>query len=170
MMTVYDWTKRLRPLYDQALELYQAGQQDPRHYFTRAETDLLASVGARPGELYDFAEDFPEIDWDTALLIMAVRRDYFRVIQKGQWSAQVRELDTFPARDAELRGMPWLPRVIVKARCRLRGELPASLMYGCGGDRHFFRQHDVHPADFLRVVWAAGEDDEKIAAYVCGQR
>jgi hypothetical protein len=39
-------------------------------------------------------------------------------------------------------------------------------MYSCGGDRKFLRSHDIHPADFLRAVWAAGDDDSKAAAYV----
>ena len=32
-------------------------------------------------------------------------------------------------------GIAWLPRILVKARLKLRGEMPADLMYGCGGDR-----------------------------------
>ncbi len=32
-------------------------------------------------------------------------------------------------------------------------------MYGCGGDRRFFKQHDIHPAEFLRVVWANENND-----------
>jgi hypothetical protein len=43
-------------------------------------------------------------------------------------------------------------------------------MYSCGGDRAFLHQHDIHPADFLRVVWAARGDHGKIAAYVKGER
>jgi hypothetical protein len=56
--------------------------------------------------------------------------------------------------------------LIVKARAKLRGEMPTELMYGCGGDRAFLRKTGIHPADFLRVTWAAGEDDRKIVAYV----
>ena len=34
-------------------------------------------------------------------------------------------------------------------------------------DRRFFRDHGhIHPADFLRVVWAAGDSDPKIYDYV----
>ena len=40
-------------------------------------------------------------------------------------------------------------------------------MFCCGGDRNFLREHgNIHPADFLRVVWAADKDESKIAAYV----
>jgi hypothetical protein len=39
-------------------------------------------------------------------------------------------------------------------------------MYCCGGDRAFLSKHDIHPADFLRVVWAAGDDDQKILEHV----
>jgi hypothetical protein len=43
-------------------------------------------------------------------------------------------------------------------------------MFGCGGDRAFLMACDVHPADFLRHVWAAGEDDTKIIALVTAGR
>jgi hypothetical protein len=43
-------------------------------------------------------------------------------------------------------------------------------MFGCGGDRAFLSKYDIHPADFLRVVWAAGDDDQKILAYVKSKR
>ena len=63
-------------------------------------------------------------------------------------------------------GIAWLPRLIVKARAKLRGEMPPELMYGCGGDRPFLRGVNIHLADFLRVVWAAGEDDRRVVEHV----
>ena len=107
-----------------------------------------------------------DLDAETALLITAVRRDYFLVEQNSTWSTKTLNVDDLPAKDAQLGGVAWLPRVIQKAKGRLRGELPDNLMYCCGGDRKFFRAHDVHPADFLRYVWAAKGNEEKILSYV----
>jgi hypothetical protein len=42
-------------------------------------------------------------------------------------------------------------------------------MYSCGGDRAFLKKVDIHPADFLREVWAARDDDRKIIEYVTKQ-
>jgi hypothetical protein len=43
-------------------------------------------------------------------------------------------------------------------------------MYGCGGDRNFLKKHgDIHLADFLRRLWAAGEDDTKITDWLLDQ-
>jgi hypothetical protein len=39
-------------------------------------------------------------------------------------------------------------------------------MYCCGGDRRFLKEHDIHPADFLRAIWASGGDTAKLLAYV----
>ncbi|NRB76342.1 MAG: hypothetical protein HRU46_18430 [Verrucomicrobiales bacterium] len=39
-------------------------------------------------------------------------------------------------------------------------------MFSCGGDRNFLRTHDIAPSDFLRAVWAAGDDDSKIVDFV----
>ena len=66
--------------------------------------------------------------------------------------------------------MRYLPRILKKARHKLRGELDPDIMFGCGGDRNFLSSHgDIHPADFLRNVWAAGDDDAKIVAYLRSQ-
>jgi hypothetical protein len=39
-------------------------------------------------------------------------------------------------------------------------------MYCCGGDRRFFKAHDIHPAEFLRVVWAYEARDDRIVDWV----
>ena len=165
-MKSYDWASYVKALYQKALQQYQAGNRDPHSFFSTEEQQELASIGASPMELFDYAEDAEALDWETALLILSVRRDYFLVMQKSVPSTHRLVMAELPAKDAELDGIPWLPRIIQKAQGRLRGELPNELMYGCGGDRRFFTTHDIHPADFLRDVWAAGGDAQKILAYV----
>jgi len=165
-MKSYDWASRVKALYLQALERYRAGQRDPQTLLDAEGQQTLAEIGASAMEFFDFAEDASALDWETALLILAVRRDYFLVIQKGVPSSHRISMAELPSKDAELEGIPWLPRLIEKAKARLRGEMPNELMYCCGGDRRFFSQHDIHPADFLREVWASGGDEQKILAYV----
>jgi hypothetical protein len=41
-----------------------------------------------------------------------------------------------------------------------------DIMYGCGGDRAFLSKHNIHPADFLREVWAAKGSIPQVLAYV----
>ena len=127
---------------------------------------LCASIGCSAQEMYDYVEDAPDLTYDTALLVTTARRDYFLVMQKGQVSQLTIPAEKFPAKEAELAGFAWLPRIIVKARAKLRGEMPAELMYCCGGDRKFLKGVNIHPADFLREVWAARDDDQKIVDYV----
>jgi hypothetical protein len=168
-MTSYGWTERLRSLHAKAIDLYRGGNRDPASYFTEEESSWLASVGLRPINLYDWAEDFTsagEPDWETALLIASARRDYFLVHQKGIASTSVTEAGELPPKDAKLDGIPWLPRIIAKATCFLKGGLCHDIMYGCGGDRRFLKAHDIHPADFLRAVWASGGDHAKVLAYL----
>lgn len=168
-MASYNWTERLRAIYDKTIDLYRGGNRDLSSYFTQEETTWLASVGLRPINLYDWAEDVTgagEPDWNTALLIAAARRDYFLVHQKGATATTVTEAAELPPKTEELDGIPWLPRIIAKATCFLKGGLCHDIMYGCGGDRRFLKEHDIHPADFLRVVWASGGDQAKVMAYV----
>jgi len=164
-MKNYDWTSQVKLLYDKALQRYQAGHRDPQTLFDAQEQQALAAIGASPMELFDYAEDASALDWETALLILAARRDYFLVIQHSVPSSHRLNMADLPAKDAELDGIRWLPRLIEKAKARLRGEMPRDLMYCCAGDRRFFTEHDLHPADFLREVWASGGDAQKVLAY-----
>jgi hypothetical protein len=165
MMDRYQWSDGFQQLYEKGLAHYQAGARKPEAYFSTKETKWLRGIGCSAQEIYDFVEDWcddGEPSFGTALLVTAVRRDYFLQVQQGKPSGRVLDLATLPDRKKKLGGLPWLPRIIVKARAKLRGELPVDLMYSCGGDRKFLKKIDMHPADFLRIVWAAGDRDEYV--------
>jgi hypothetical protein len=164
-MSAYTWDVEFRKVWENAVAQYTAGNRQPASY----HHPLLDEIGYTAQELYDFAEDwvkYQEPPFETALLIAAVRRDYFLVIQKGQRTGRAIRMEDLPAKTDAVAGLEWLPRVIEKARAKLRGEMPADLMYGCGGDRNFFKKVNIHPADFLRVVWAARDDKQKVIDYV----
>lgn len=165
------WYVPLRDLFVLAVAKYEKGERGAAKYFNAKARTYLAGIGQTPQEIYDFAEDHArggEPDWETVLLISAVRRDYLLTLQRGKTSKRVIPVEDFTPKDVKLGGIPWLPRLIEKAEAKLRGELPADLMYDCGGDRRFFLEHDRHPADFLRVTWAANGDQKKILRYVRG--
>lgn len=167
----YTWDQTFRALFDRCVGEYRGGNTDFNNYYSADDLAFLKGIGYKPRELFDFIEDHvddSEPSKETALLIAAVRRDYLRTIQNGELSTHEISPADLPAKDSELDGVRWLPRIIVKARAKLRGELDPNMMFSCGGDRGFLREHDIHPADFLRVVWAAGDDDAKILAYVKG--
>ncbi|MFW5883735.1 MAG: DUF5069 domain-containing protein [Verrucomicrobiota bacterium] len=165
----YSFTKDLQALWLHAVRLYQEGSREPGTYFSPAQVSTLNGMGLGVQELYDFAEDFVkygEPDFGTCLLVNAVRREYFLEEQGGEPSGHKIDMASLPPKDAEVRGIGWLPRLLPKARAKLRGEMPDDLMYGCGGDRRFFKTHDIHPAEFLRVVWSAGDNDDAIIDWV----
>ena len=168
-MEHYDFHKEFRAIYDKPLKQFAAGKREANALFSKHEIAFLAAIGSRPQDLFDYAEDaanYGEPDFETALLVQAVRRSYFLLVQKGVPSSVVVDEASLPAKTAAVRGIEWLPRLIPKARAKLRGELPTSLMYGCGGDRRFFKQHDIHPSEFLQVVWHAGDNDKAIVDWV----
>jgi hypothetical protein len=172
-MQNYDWPTTFRQIYDRAVDIYRRGNRQAATLFNADEQQFLASIGCKPQELYDFVEDFVrggEPGFETVLLITAARRDYFLVVQNGKPGSHVIDMDTLPPKDEKLAGVAWLPRIIEKARAKLRGEMPDELMYGCGGDRPFLKSVNVEPADFLRFVWSAREDDQKIVDYVLQSR
>lgn len=168
-MNPYDWADEFRELFEKSVLAYRGGKREAASLFSPKQKAFLATLGATAQEIFDFVEDHAnggEPSFEVALLVTAVRRDYFLFEQKGKPSARVVAMASLPAKSAAVDGIAWLPRLIVKARAKLRGEMPPELMYGCGGDRPFLRGVNVHLADFLRVVWAAGEDDRPVVEYV----
>jgi len=168
-MKHYDFGTRLRALWEKAGRLYAQGQRGADTYFTADEAAFLAANGITPQHLYDYAEDFTgggEPTWETALAIELVRRDYFLNAQAGRASTRVLEEAKMPAKTDAVRGIEWLPRIIPKTKAKLHGELPPTLMYCCGGDRRFFQAHDIHPAEFLSLVWRNEHNDPAIVDWV----
>jgi len=168
-MIHYVFAKKFRVLYDKAVATYRGGRRGAPSFFSSDEETWLKSNGLTAQALYDYAEDEVgdgEPGYDIALGIESVRRDYFLSVQQGVRSTKILDEASLPSKSTAARGIEWLPRIIPKARAKLRGELPASVMYSCGGDRHFFQTHDIHPFEFLSLIWRAGNDDEAIVDWV----
>jgi hypothetical protein len=165
------WNEQFEELFNRCVERYRGGDTDFENYYSESDRQFLREIGYKPRELFDFVEDYVDTGEpapSTALLIAAARRDYLKVIQENVLSEKEITRDDLPTFEEELEGIAYLPRIITKARAKLRGELDPDLMYCCGGDRNFLRQHNLHPADFLRVVWAAGDDPQKVVEFVRG--
>jgi hypothetical protein len=171
-MNEYDWAVKFGALFDKAVQQYQSGKRGVKDFFAADDERFLAEIGHTAQEIYDFAEDavnYGEPDARTVLLIAAARRDYFLVVQHGRFTGRVQSSATLPPKTAAVDGIEWLPRIIEKAKRKLSGEMDKELMFGCGGDRTFLKKFDIHPADFLRFVWAADGDERKIIAWVKGK-
>jgi len=168
-MKHYDFPTHFRELYDRAVALYAKGQRGAESFFDKKQTAWLASNGITPQHVYDYAEDevsAGEPGFAHAVLIESARHNYFMSVQHGKASGKVLDETTMPAKTDAVKGIEWLPRIIPKARAKLRGELPASLMFCCGGDRRFFKAHDILPSEFLGVVWRSGDNDAAIVDWV----
>jgi hypothetical protein len=169
-MKHYDFPTKFRALYDKAVGLYAKGQRGADTFFSADEQAWLAANGITAQHLYDYAEDHNnyagEPGPEHAIAIESIRRNYFVNVQGGRASKNVLDEAKMPGKTDAVAGIEWLPRLIPKAKAKLRGELPPSLMYGCGGDRKFFKQHDILPAEFLSLVWRHEHDDAAIVEWV----
>lgn len=168
-MENYNYPNSLKAIWDKSVDYYTKGGRNVNMFFNGVELEFLRSIGTTPNEVYDFIEDFcegAEPEWETFLLVQSVRRDYFLNAQHGNFSETIIDMSTLPEKTESVRGVEWLPRLIAKAKAKLRGEMPTTLMYCCGGDRRFFKNHDIHPADFLRATWAFEEDQEGLIEWV----
>ena len=132
------WNDQFLKLFRSSVVQYRGGNDDFHSYYSPDDIDFLASIGYKSRELFDFVEDFVddgEPTESTALLIATVRRDYFLTIQKGKLSELEITTDDLPTFGDTLADLAYFPRVLTKARAKLRGELDPDIMYGCGGDR-----------------------------------
>lgn len=173
-MNHYEFSSRFRAVYDQAVAAYAGGHRGAAGLLPAPKMQWLAANGISLQHLYDYAEDHNNYDgepgFEQALGIELVRRDYFLNVQGGRPSSTPLVESSLPAKDVAVRGIAWLPRLLPKARAKLRGELPASLMYCCGGDRKFFKEHNILPAEFLAVIWRHETDDAAIVDWVVRRR
>lgn len=172
-MDHYTYQKTLKTIWENAVAKYRDGNREPDSYFDEATLAELASIGMNTMDVYDYAEDFvsgEEPDFETFLMVNEARRDYFFTVQEGKPSDKVLDSSTLPPKDQEVQGVVWLPRIFPKALAKLRGELPAETMYGCGGDRRFFKTNNIHPAEFLRAAWAYEDDEAKLVDWVLARK
>ena len=166
------WNDQFMSLFCAAVDRYHENRQStPESFFLRHEADFLATIGYLPEEMYAYIEDFATTGApspSTALLIAAVRRNFFLIAQRGcrGEAAPVRSGD-LPAESEEFHEIAYLPRIVRKAAAKLFGTLSPDLMYGCAKDRAFLRTHgDIHPADFLQLVWQTHADTQKMVQLV----
>lgn len=168
-MKHFHFPQQFRALFEQSVSRYGRGEPLDT-FFTADEKTWLAAHGMTPQHLFDYAEDFHKYDREPglehALAIELVRRDYFWNVQGGRPSPTQIDASKLPAKSDAVRGISWLPRLLPKAAAKLRGELPPSLMFCCGGDRAFFQEHDIVPAEFLSVVWRHNFNESAIVDWV----
>ena len=162
-------TEKLAELWHRAVNLYESGNQDAEAFPIEEDLPFLRSIGMNKIDVFDFAEDWVregEPDLASFLLNHEHRRDYFWEVQNRVESSNRLDSSSLPAKDSEIEGIRWLPRIIPKAKAKVRGELPPETMVCCGGERDFFHHNGIHPSEFLGVVRRAGEDDQKIIDWV----
>lgn len=169
-MKHFTFPHQFRSVYEKAVALYAAGQRGADTFFTAEEKQFLADNGITPQHVYDYAEDHNGYEGEPGLLqalgVELVRRDYFLHVQRGRASTATLDAATLPPKTDAVRGITWLPRLLPKARAKLRGELSSSIMFCCAGDRKFFKEHDILPAEFLAVVWRHENDDGPVIDWV----
>ena len=128
-----DWKQRFRALFNEGVERHKAGRQSPNTMFEADEIQFLESIGCSSQEMFDFCDDY--VCWDDVIYdhveeLQTVRYEYFKNELNSKPASRRMEMDEFPAKSDEVEGIAWLPRLIVKARAKLDGQLPADLMYG----------------------------------------
>ena len=160
-----DWKSEFRNVWERGVAAWKAGRKSAHTMFAPADAAFLAGIGCTAQELFDFVDDslcYDDLDFETVLAVTSIRREYFLNVMHGKPTGRVVPMSGLPAKSAEVDGIAWLPRLIAKARIKLRGELNPDLMYGCAGDRPFLRSQHMTLPQFLQLVRDKGDDDRAI--------
>ncbi|MCZ6672955.1 MAG: hypothetical protein O7C75_08445 [Verrucomicrobia bacterium] len=168
-MEHYTFHTKLKEIWQKGYDDYQSGGREPGAYLTDEDQAFLASIGANQQDVYDFTDDYIRYgapDWETFWSVQSIRFNYFKLVMKGLPSTTIPSMDEYTPKDGEINGIRWLPRIIEKAQNKLLGQLDPDIMYDCGGDREFLELHNLHPAEFLQLVWNNFDDFQAIAAYL----
>ena len=169
LMTDTAWTEKLNQVFQRGIRAWKAGKRNPASMFDPDDQAFLAGIGCTTQEMFDFVDD--HLDWgepsfETVHAIQQVRQEFFLKEMRGQTSGKIASMSDLPSKSQAIDGFVWLPRMMAKARLKLRGEMPDDLMYGCGGDRAFCEREKVDLAKFLKLVWESGDNDQLIVAAV----
>ncbi len=168
-----DWKSEFRGVWDRGVAAWQAGRQSAPTMFEPEDAAFLSTIGCSTQELFDFVDDslrYGDFGFDTVVEVTAIRREYFLNVLGGKPTGRVVQMSELPAKADKVDGIAWLPRLIVKARLKLRGEMNPDLMYGCAGDRPFLREHGMTLPQFLQLVRDKGDDDRAIVDAVKAAR
>lgn len=168
-MNHYDYHTRLKALWEKGVEDYNQGGRSPGAYLTKEDQAFLSEIGANEQDLYDFVDDsirYGEPDFEVFWAVQSMRFNYFKMIMQNRSGDYIAPMEAYSPKNAEINGIPWLPRIIQKGKRKLRGELNTDIMYGCGGDRQFCKTHNLHLAEFLQLVWTHWDDHQAIASYI----
>lgn len=168
-MDSYYYLSTLRSIWESAVASYRGGGQSASEMFSAEQSAFLLAIGATEQEVFDFAEDYVssgDPDFDIFATVTDKRRNYFLQVQGGQHSEHVVQDADLPPKAEEVGGIAWLPRIIVKAKAKLQGEMNPNLMYGCGGDRRFLKSVNIHAAEFLALVERHMDNDAAVIDYV----
>lgn len=174
MMTPSKWDGAFYKLFREAVVRFHSNGRYSDLFFTDQEALFLASIGCRAKELYGLVSLYAQTGYpspSTILLMAAVRRDFFNVVHEGQFQ-QIPVVTThdLPSFGDEIKGIPYLPRLIKKAQAKLLGSLGEDVIYGCEQDQAFLQEHGgIHLADFLMIVWRANDNDMLVANWVKDQ-
>ena len=159
------WKSEFQAVWNRGIAAWKAGLRSAATMFQPQDVAFLATIGCTAQELFDFVDDFlgyDDLDFETVLAVTAIRREYFLNVMHGKSTGRLVRMDDLPAKAAAVDGIAWLPRLIAKARIKLRGEMNPDLMYGCAGDRPFLREHHMTLPHFLQLVRDEGDDDRAI--------
>jgi hypothetical protein len=163
------WKSEFQNVWNRGIAAWKAGRASAKTMFGPEDAAFLATIGCTAQELFDFVDDclgYGDFDFETVLAVVAIRREYFLDVMHGKSTGRIVPMSELPAKSAEVDGIAWLPRLIAKARIKLRGEMNPDLMYGCAGDRPFLRERHMTLPQFLQIVWDKGDDDRAIVEAV----
>ncbi len=167
-----EWNDHFMRIFKEGVERYHLTPTlIPDQFFLPDDVEFFETIGYKPSELYPYVKAYATEGYPSpsmALLIASVRRSFFITSQRNI-SGQMPTIfePELPKEYEALQDIVYLPRILRKAEAKLHGNLDPNVMFYCPQDRKFLKDHgDIHPADFLTLIWNARGDKQRLIAMI----
>ena len=106
-----------------SVDLYRRGNNSAEDFPIANELPILSGWGLNKMDVFDYVEDWclhEEPDLITFVLVHYERWNFFVHEQKSELSSNRLDPSSLPPKTEDAAGIIWLPRILPKARAKLR--------------------------------------------------
>lgn len=161
----------LAAIHQEASRLYDSGGRSPHGILSPESAAWIFRQGLSLQFVFDCVDDLARYGEPSVedFIAMALQRAAFHAkTPPGAVAPAILNEPGLPPKAEAFDGIPWLPRIVRKARAFLEGNLCDEIMYGCAGDRAFLKKHGLSLSGFLALCQRESFELASIRKALCG--
>ena len=161
----------LAAIHQEASRIYDLGTRSPAAIISAESMAWILGYGLSRQFVFDCVDDLARYGEPCLedFIAMALQRAAWHAARPpGGVAPAILTEPELPPKSEAFAGIPWLPRIVRKARAFLEGNLCDEIMYGCAGDRAFLKKFGLTLPEFLALSQREDFDLASIRHYLRG--